>query len=419
MTILWFFLALVPLVLVHELGHFAVAKLSGTKVEEFGIGFPPRVARIFTRGDTEYTLNALPLGGFVRLAGEDDPTVPGAFAAKSKAVRSAVLAAGPGANFLLAAVILSGIAMVGINETVPGFHGVLVGTVDEGMPAAEAGFLPGDQIVAVNGQALALTTAGQDDPTSGTTKEMIALTELTDASTGTPMTITAIRGLERVARAHVPDDLSAVAALEPWFDGRVVTTSPPGSALAPGDIVLGAGAPGGPVVMRGGRTLNIEVTPEFDAALGKGRIGVTIGPASLPMRLGLIAGLAKGVSLTWRSLERMGGMLLEMVLRRSPADISGPVGIARMSRQSAEAGAISFFGFMSLLSLNLGLINLLPIPALDGGRLVFIAIEALRRRRMEPSREQLVHVIGFVVVVGLMLVLTAVELADVFGVSIR
>ena len=99
-TILYFFLALFPLVLIHEFGHFAVAKLNKIRVDEFGIGFPPRLITLFKHGDTEYTINSLPLGGFVRMAGEDDPTIPGAFASRSKRARAAVLFAGPLANFI-------------------------------------------------------------------------------------------------------------------------------------------------------------------------------------------------------------------------------------------------------------------------------------------------------------------------------
>jgi regulator of sigma E protease len=412
--ILWLFLALFPLVLIHELGHFLIAKLNGVHVEEFGIGFPPRLAKLFRAGETDYTLNLLPLGGFVRLVGEDDPEVPGAFAAKGKAVRAAVLAAGPAANFLLATLIFSGVAMSGLKQALPGLRGVLVAAVEDGMPADEAGIRAGDIIVAVDGEALGAATNETNDELG--TPEMQHLTNITDGATGTQLTVTAIRGLERVELTGPLEFVATEPVSEPWWrGGRRVTELSVLAGLEPGDIILenqteeGAG----PVAVRFADEIEVTVTPFFDESLDKGRMGIVISPASLAVKFGLVGSVAKGFELTGLALSSMVGALTGLFSQ--PDQLKGPVGIAQMSRQSAQGGITSFLGFMALLSLNLGLINLLPIPALDGGRLVFIGLEALRGRRIEPSREQLVHVIGFVVVIGLMLVLTVREVADLIG----
>jgi regulator of sigma E protease len=147
-------------------------------------------------------------------------------------------------------------------------------------------------------------------------------------------------------------------------------------------------------------------------------MGIAVSPAGLPVQVGPLEGIQKGVRLTGLMFAAMVNGLREMVAQGDASGLSGPVGIAAASKQSAEGGIANFFAFMALLSLNLGLINLFPVPALDGGRLMFIAFEAMRGRRVEPSREQLVHVIGFVVVIGLMIVLTFREVAALIGLQL-
>ncbi len=417
-VLLYLFLALFPLVLVHELGHFIVAKRSGVHVEEFGFGFPPRLVRLFHAGGTDYTLNLLPLGGFVRLVGEDDPDVPGAFAAKGKATRAAVLVAGPAANFLLAAVLFTGVAMAGFNEALPGLRGVLVAAVEDEMPARAAGMAPGDIIVAVNGEPLAGAVDAVD--TEQGTPEMQRLTQITDQSTGTALAVTVLRGLERVEFEGNLANASTAPADEAWWPGgsRVLADTP-AVGIQAGDIIVAprqdaaAAGSGEPVVVRYTEQIELSVTPSYDEKLEQGRMGIVISPASLAVKFGIVGSIGKGMQLTAMSITGIAGALTDILSK--PDNLAGPIGIGKISRNSAQGGVMSFLGFMALLSVNLGLINLLPIPALDGGRLLFVGLEAVRGRRIEPSREQLVHVIGFVVVIGLMLVLTAREVADLIG----
>jgi regulator of sigma E protease len=229
--------ALFPLVLVHELGHFLLAKLNKIRVEEFGIGFPPRLVRLFRAGETDYTLNWLPIGGFVRLAGEDDPDLPGSFASKSKRARAAVLLAGPfaNANFLLAALIF---IVVAVPEEVPAVRGVTVaglatvaGTGQS--PAKDAGLRPYDIIVAVDGRPLGELAAAAAAEGGGSQATLEALQRATDAHTGQAMRLTVLRGLSG-SPVDVPGEVRREPAGVPGVNGDRVTDAPRAPWCAPG-----------------------------------------------------------------------------------------------------------------------------------------------------------------------------------------
>lgn len=421
-TAVYFIVSLFPLVLVHELGHFIVAKLCRVRVDEFGLGFPPRLLRLGKVGETEYTINALPLGGFVRLAGEDDPTVQGSFASRGKRVRSAVLLAGPAANFALAALIFAGMAWAGlIPDPVYGIDGVRVTRVTDGSPAHAGGLLANDIILAVDGERLAGPDAPQPGP-SRAAASVQALVERTDAAADTPMALTVLRGeLRRLPRATSLDGVSWAPADIPGVEGRLVAAAPAGAAARAGDVVLQLGAPAGDAgaqaVLREAQVLVLAVVPVRAGRGDPARMGVQISAPSVPARYGLVAGAVHGVRFTGTVLHAMLTALASMFTGQQDVQLAGPVGISIMSREMGQQGVVALLEFMALLSLNLGLINLLPIPALDGGRLLFIAAEALRGRRVEPNREAVVHLIGFVAVIGLMGVLTLMEVARLTGIT--
>jgi regulator of sigma E protease len=409
-------LALFPLVLFHELGHFVVAKLNKIRVEEFGIGFPPRLVRIFSAGGTDYTLNWLPIGGFVRLAGEDDPDVPDSFASKSKRARAAVLLAGPCANFLLAALIF---IIVAVPEQTPAVHGVSVaGFATVGAtatsPARDAGLKPYDIIVAVNGKPLvdaAAATTATDDGSAVVT----ALQKAANDFTGRTMQLTVLRGLSAAPVTRPASGLKTVPSDVPGLVGDKVVAAPAGSAIKVGDFLVPATGIHGlgtakDLALTGLNVLVLPVTPVKDPTDNKGRMGVSISPAVISLQLPPLAAVARGITLTWAWMRAMVGGLLDMFTGRQPLAVAGPVKISEMSRDVSNQGLDKFLLFMALLSINLGIINLLPIPALDGGRLLFILAERVRGRRVEPAHEAVVHLVGFVLVIGLMLVLTAVEL---------
>ncbi|MBK8540987.1 MAG: RIP metalloprotease RseP [Ardenticatenia bacterium] len=418
--ICYFFLALFPLVMIHELGHFVLAKLNKVRVDEFGIGFPPRLLKLFTHGGTDYTINLLPLGGFVRLAGEDDPSVPGAFASRPKMARAAVLFAGPMANFLLAAGLLSALALLmgvpaEVSEKVPLVH---VGTVVDGGAAEKAGILADDVVLAIDGQSLgALAQASTSKPEASETAAIRALMDVTNARGGKPMAVTVLRGAQFIAfQADAKRITTEPAAGFDALSGVAVTQVVQGDgSVRAGDLIwdFEGSAATEPLVVRGSPSiLELTMTPRPDADTGRAIIGVQIGPPTMRDFISWPAAMVHGPVKTVQIMGAMVSGLVAMVRSPSTADIAGPVGISRLSQQFARQGWEDFLLFMSLLSINLGVINLLPIPALDGGRLIFILVEALRGRRIEPSREAVVHLVGFALVIGLMLAITAFE---VFG----
>ncbi len=404
--------ALFPLVLIHELGHFVLAKLNKIRVEEFGIGFPPRAVRLFTTGGTDYTLNWLPIGGFVRLTGEDDPSLPDAFAGKSKRARSAVLLAGPAANFLLAALIF---VVVAVPEALPAVRGVSVAGLTtvpgtSAAPAKEAGLLPYDVVVAVDGQALADLASGDSDLAT-----VEALQKASGTHVGQAMVLTVLRDIEAVPLRGPVAGLQTKPTTLSGVRGEEVLAAPADSPARAGDVLVSASGINGlegteTLALRDVEVLELAVTPVRNEATGQGQIGAQITTAVVPLALPPLPAVARGVTLTAAWMQAMVQGLAEMLVGKQQLALAGPVKISEMSRDVSNQGLDKFLLFMALLSINLGIINLLPIPALDGGRLLFIGAEAVRGKRIEPAREAVVHFIGFVLVIGLMLVLTAVEL---------
>jgi regulator of sigma E protease len=413
-TAAYFFLSLFPLVVAHELGHFIVAKLNRIRVEEFGLGFPPRAKHLFTHDGTDYTLNWLPIGGFVRLAGEDDPTVPGAFASRSKRARAAVLAAGPGANFLFAIVVAAILAVfLGVPRAASTFPAVAIDSVIEGSAAQEAGIKPGDNVLRVNDNFLAVPEVNSAD-TSG-----VAATEtfqqITKASAGKEMKLDLVR-FEDARLVDVPAELNLEAMDLMGLAAQRVTSAEGNSGFAAGDVLVATEGDSA-LRLRALEMRSVMVIPAAVAEGGEqvGRIGVSMRPATALVQLPAVEAVRWGVTSIWAATRMLVTVLAQMVTGERAAQLSGPAGIAIYAQQSAEAGMAEFLWFLCILSINLGLINLLPIPALDGGRLLFIAVEAIRGRRIEPAREQLVHLIGFALVIGLMVIITLVEVANLNG----
>jgi regulator of sigma E protease len=341
MSILWalagFFLILTPIILIHEGGHFFAARWCKIRVEEFGFGFPPRAAVLGTRGGTTFTLNWLPLGGFVRPAGEDDPTILDGLSAASKRARFFVLVAGAGANFI-AAILAWWFAFA------VGAPAVAISNVNPGSPADVAGILAGDVILAVDGQ-----------------------------------------------RA---DNTSVISA--PMYEK--------------------GGQPVELLIKRDGETFTLIIVPraegEYDSTK-EGPIGVGLMAAASGERIARNP-IESGAAAVGLFAEQFGlyfripGMLISGELSPSDARPVSVVGISQIAGQVTETSVTnnSFFPlihFFAFINLALGLTNLLPIPALDGGRIMFVMIEAVRGKRMEPEREGMVHVVGMVLLLGLML----------------
>lgn len=422
------------LVFFHELGHYLAARRSGITVEEFGMGYPPRVAKLFTYKGTVFTLNALPLGGFARMKGEDAGDMsPGSFNAASARGRAFTLFAGPLMNLILAMALFAISFMVGGSEVLLSFPRV----VDAPSAAAtDIGLLPGDLLLTAGG-APAQVNAVPDH----------ALVSMWKSEARSPVALEVWRGGQRLTLAPVEPSavqrfLNSPADYVTTMAARIEGTSPGSPAalaeLQPGDriytvddtvITIGSSLAdqvrarvGGELtltVLRGDEFVSEVMVPRENPPAGEGALGVQVGPVSQFASLPFLQAIWRGVTDTLRYIA----LVLELPVRlimgtAAPADtqISGPVGIARevggAVTSSIEFGVLwPILRLSAVLSAALAITNLLPLPALDGGRLLFIAIEKIRGRRVSPEREGMVHVIGFVLLLSLMVLITVRDIA--------
>jgi len=335
-TVLAFLLVFSIVVFVHELGHFTVAKLSGVRVEEFGFGYPPRLVRVARRGDTDYTINAIPIGGFVRVAGDENPDDPRSLTKKSAWTRAGFLVAGPVMNVVLAVVLFGASYMMGVLQPTVG-PGVGIYDVAAGSPAAHAGLQLGDVVLSVDGQP-----------------------------------VNSPEALQQMVNAHLDQEIALT-------------------------------------VQRNGAQLPqpVRLVPRSEHPADEGAMGVRTGPpltrAAYPFGQAIILGAERALG----TVVMMVGGLAEMVRGQAPLDLAGPIGIAQATGEVIKSGFVQLVEWTAFLSVNLFIINLLPIPALDGGRLVFVALELVRGgRRVDPQKEGLVHLVGIVVLLGLFLIVS-------------
>ena len=368
------------LIFVHELGHFATAKLFGIKVTEFGFGFPPRIFGIPFRG-TVYSLNLIPLGGFVKMVGEEDPSDPDSFARHSVLKRLIVLSAGSIMNFVLPVVIFTALLMLPHEALVGG--SVVITSVAPGSPAEQAGLRGGDVILAVDGEPV--ISPGE-------------LVEAVRSRSGRPIELS-LRRASRVMGLSQSPELAT-------FDAVTVTprVSPPRLR-----VVDEVSDPSSEIGLSDARRYD----PNLDVGdtMTQGAIGVMIGLANPKFGTKtepIWSAVPNAVRMIWSVLTFTWGGITEGVATRSNPGIAGPVGIAHATGEVVEELGVSWvFHIAALLSVSLGVVNLLPIPALDGGRIVFVVLEFVRRgKRISPQREGLVHLVGFVVIIGLIIAIT-------------
>jgi len=360
------------LIFVHELGHFLTAKRFGIKVTEFGFGFPPRIWG-FRRGDTIYSINWLPLGGFVRMVGEEDPTEPGSFARQSVLKRVIVLSAGSVVNLLVPIVIYTILLMLPQDTLV---ETVVITSVDPGSPAEEAGLRAGDNILHVNGNRV----NNRNDIQREVLTVLGETTELT------------VRRGARVSGMRVSPEFAVVETI------RVKARLNPPSRVVVADVT-------DPVAQV---SLNQINNLGLDLSLGDELQGGSMGiwMAASNQRI------TKRSEPIWNaipmSVDRVRDILvifknvLERWISGGPdPGFTGPVGISKLTGDVARAGISPTFELVAFLSISLGIINILPIPALDGGRLLFVLLEWVRRgKRISPEREGIVHLAGFVILIS-------------------
>lgn len=354
LTALVFFIVLSILVFVHEFGHYIVARFIGVKVEEFGFGLPPRIwgKKI---GPTEYSLNWLPIGGFVRLAGEDQEpdSIPKAkfkgklkeyFWARSKKERASILLAGVTMNFLLAVLITVGLLIDGVKEPSGRVH---IERVIAGSPADKAGLLSGD--ILVSASDVPLGDAGEQK------------------------------------RLTVPGDVIDFVSTR---KGREMQFS----------------------ALRAGREFRVTMVPRSEYPKGEGPTGVAITDLELkkyPLSEAPVAATRINLERAWEMLRSLAVTVYRLVtLQPIAADVAGPVGIAQITGEAVKFGWRAVVELMSILSLNLAVLNILPVPALDGGRLAFVFLEKVMGRRIKPMFEKSTHQIGMIILLLLVLLVT-------------
>ena len=335
-TIVAFLVVLAVLIIAHELGHFATAKAFGVRVDEFGVGFPPRLLSI-KRGETRYSLNAIPLGGFVKMAGEVDPEAsPRSLASKSIGVRILVLGTGSLMNALLPLLLFS-IAFMVPHNIVTGQ--VLVEEIALNSPAAMAGIQSGDTIISINEKTLNNTIELSREIQLNLGKEVTMVINHSDSTT---------EEVQLTPRWRPPEGQGAIGILVKTSNPTVVSQSEPFWRAIP---------------------LGVKECIETFVLFKNAIISLFIGTVSL--------------------------------------QLAGPVGIAQMTGEVARAGISPLLEFAAFLSINLAIINIFPLPALDGGRIVFVLLEWVRRgKRISPKTEGLIHGIGFVLLMAAILAIT-------------
>jgi regulator of sigma E protease len=338
-TLVQFIIVLGLLLFFHEFGHFIVARLFKIEVEEFGFGFPPRLVRLFKLGQTEFTLNWIPFGAFVRPKGENDPEVPGGLAAAKPGVRLAVLLGGPAMNILVGLVLFS-VMFLRIGSPIT--DKVEVVDVSPTSPAEQAGLKPGDLVVSIDGKAIASTEA---------------------------------------LRTAIQNNL-----------GKEITID----------------------LNRGGKPYTVKLTPRAKPPSGQGPLGIVMGNPYRPVTLGeAIPAAATTAYDQAYQLVTLPVKLIEGQVSSQEGRVVGPKGMFDIYSQAVQMDsaaestpvqqpAVNVLYFVGTISVALGLTNLLPIPALDGGRIIFVLPELIFRRRVPARYENLVHLIGFAALLLLM-----------------
>jgi regulator of sigma E protease len=327
---------LIVLVMAHECGHFFTARATGVRVEEFALFFPPRLFSI-KRGETRYSINAVPLGGYVKMAGEEDPGVPGSLASKRIWVRVLVLASGSLMNAVLPILLFTIAFMVPHNVAV---GTVVINEVAAGSPAERAGIVAGDTVIAIDGDVVR---------------------NIGDVSRAIQLNL----GQETDITVEHSDGTSETFQVVP----RWRTPSPEEGATG----------------------ITVGLT---DAAIVR---------ESYPFWKAIPMGVTECID-TYILFKNA---IISMITGTAPAVVAGPVGIAELTGEAARAGFSYLLEFAAFFSINLAIINIFPLPALDGGRIAFVLLEWIRRgKRVSPRIEGIVHTVGFFALIAAMIAIT-------------
>ncbi|MFH1701120.1 MAG: RIP metalloprotease RseP [Candidatus Zixiibacteriota bacterium] len=348
-TILSTVFVLGVLIFFHELGHFIAAKRAGIKVEKFSLGFPPAIIKKKV-GETEYSIGLIPMGGFVKMAGElpgeESTGAPHEFMSKSVGARTLVVAAGPIMNFVLAFFILWGIFFINGEEIIDTDQAV-IGIVSEGSPAEGAGIKPGDKIIHIN-----------ESP------------------------VTTFESMARIISSHVEEQISVN-----WMRNGVEMSA---------ELT----------------TYSEEVYNDKGEKIPIGMMGV--GQQTSFVNLGFFKAAGRGFSKTIEFTVLVYKFIYNLVTAQiSPKMMGGPVFIAQMAGETAKMGFATLLAFMSLLSVNLAVLNILPIPVLDGGHLIFLLIEKIKGKPLTINQRAIAQQIGLVFLLVVIIMVTYNDIARV------
>jgi len=444
-----FLLVLTPVVFIHELGHFLVARCCGVKVKDFSIGFGREIFGFHDRHGTRWRFAWIPVGGYVKFMDDDNSaSIPsrdtlermtpaereGAFRTKPLAARAAIVAAGPIANFLLAIAIFSLMFMfIGERVTPP-----RVGVLDPVGPAASAGIKLDDVIVSVEGQQIRsfadmerIFTLNADRELTLEVNRAGTLLELKATPTWSEATDPFGKKFKRVTIGIEPP------AMPPRVGALVPGGPAAGAGFALGDVIVGidgkpinsfadmqkvVGASAGRELTfeidRAGKLLQLKATPaegettdRSGSKLKHGMIGIRSAPEGEYKRYRPLEALGQAVSRTYSIIADSLAGLYQIATRRMPADqLRGPLGIAEMSGQVATWGPAALITWVALISVAIGFFNLLPVPMLDGGHLLFYAIEAIRRRPLSERTQEISFRIGLALMLLLFVFVTVIDI---------
>ena len=417
--IILFIVALFVVITLHELGHFVTAKRAGVKIEEFGLGFPPRLFGI-KRGETLYSVNAIPVGAFVKSVGEDDPTVPRSLASRGAWSRLAIYAAGPLANIFLAFILLSVFFTLPVN--VVAGNGVMVHSIVEDSPAEEAGIKPGDIILEINGTPIYSWDDIQNIVNSGKEGEEITLLLQRGGNS-----------YETSLKPKFDPELGrqVIGILLCWnIVNRVEGDSPADKAgILPGDTILG---------INGQAIYNDESISEALASVEKGQemplillrgqeqvlINMVKKSDSVQSIMGAELKWVDGVHIeqerlpVWKATYLGASYIIHMpqllvasipLIREQPGKaLVGPIGAGQLTVEAVRSFGFSNMLFMAgIISLGIALFNFFPVPPLDGGGMLVALIEGIRRgKRLSPHAIKLAYTIGTTLLIALMVLIT-------------